>query len=240
MRKFGCVITKEINKFVLSHSPFFVNFNKEDIRNLNNLYFLSKEVLVKSQHKKLSNIISLLYGKSNNRIVEDDTQSSYGVFGKYKEKIVMLSNYLYVEAPKVRISYNDEKIIAKLRNFKYKRKNIYIMVFDEEKTENRLLLLDNILNVENLSQISSKMNFAKPTVFKLKGRIAKGYTSPYEEETITYLDDGSIIVENKYEDKKILRQRLLKYFDMCEIIEPESEREEFKKTIDMYIKKYTS
>ena len=105
---------------------------------------------------------------------------------------------------------------------------------------NKLFLLNDIEAFYDVLQTSVKVNFAKTTIFKLNGRIAKGYTSPYENEIITYLDNGDIIVENKYEDKNILRKRLLKYFDMCEILEPKSEREEFLKELKELVKKYSS
>lgn len=239
LRKFGCIITKENNKFVLKKTPFFIELSKSDVKNLNDICLLSKEVLTKNQNNALTKIVNDICIKSNGYI-ENNLQNSNDIYGKYKSKIEDLSKYMYKEAPKVRILYNDEKITAKLRNFKYKEHTIYIMVFDEEKMENRLLLLDDIHKVENLSQVSSKINFAKTTIFKLKGRVAKGYTSPYKDEIITYLDDGSIIVENKYEDKEALRKRLLKYFDMCEILEPKSEREKFIEMLNDYIKKYSS
>ena len=58
-------------------------------------------------------------------------------------------------------------------------------------------------------------------------------------EEIEYQKDGSAIVTNRFEDKNVLKLRLLKYFDSCEILSPQKEREDFTKMLDNLIKNYS-
>jgi len=241
LREFGCIIKKEKTKFVLKEFPCFIQLNKEDIDTLKLLSSFSKELLSKNQNNKIANIISKIIDKSNNKYISETDKNfiKENIWGKYKEKIEIISDLMQENNIKVEITYKEEKITSKILNFKYRKNKIYLLVFDEKKLINRLLLIDNINNIKALSRSALNVNFAKTTVFKLKGRIAKGYVSPYKDEKITYLENGDIIVENQHTDKNILMKRLIKYFDMCEILSPKNERIEFKNNIDNLIKKYS-
>ena len=87
LRKFGCVIVKENNRFVLKEAPFFIGLTKDDIKNLANLYALSKDILAKGRQEKLFKLIKLLCDKSNNNIPDCDIKTQNGIYGKYKDKI---------------------------------------------------------------------------------------------------------------------------------------------------------
>ena len=244
LREYGFIIEKKNHKFELLSMPFFIDFNDTDLKTLSKFEVFSHDVTSEKQYEKLNlsikKILKIAPREGSQKYKNFLTQlCEKRVFEKYREKIEKIAPFLEETPVKAKLLYKNSSYVIAPLELKFMGDKVYLMAFDEEKLVNKRFLLDDVMEIKNLLQTSNKMGFSQKTVFRLEGRVAKGYKSPYENEVIEYLDDGSIIVENSYEDKKLLLKRLLKYFEFCEIISPKSDRDEFIKMVDSLIESYS-
>ena len=166
-----------------------MHLNKDDINILENLAHFSKEILSKDNHNRINEITKMIIEKTfNTNQSKDNYPYKAGLWGKYGKKIETLSYYF---GEKINLLHNGEKTCVTPIHFRYGRGKIYLFAFDEKDIENKLYSLDDISEISSARGHSFKINFAKSTIFKLTGRVAKGYTSPYEKEIIEYKEDGS-------------------------------------------------
>ncbi len=84
--------------------------------------------------------------------------------------------------------------------------------------------------------MTSSNAFALTTTFKITGRLKYAYDIK-EGETVSSYDD-CLIVTNKNEDKSELFRRLLKYGNLCEILYPKTDRENFKNLVYSLINRF--
>ena len=80
--------------------------------------------------------------------------------------------------------------------------------------------------------------FARNTLFKLKGKLAKRYTLRSEEQIFNIDKNGYVTVSNKSEPKEDLCLRLMRYFQDCEIISSKEDKEFMIKMIEETLKNY--
>ena len=75
-------------------------------------------------------------------------------------------------------------------------------------------------------------------IFEIKGSLAKRY-QPRENEQITHFkNNGSIIITNRYEDKKQLLHRLMRYDSSCKVLKPKAYVAEMQEMIANTLKNY--
>lgn len=116
---------------------------------------------------------------------------------------------------------------------------VYLCGYNPIAGEKKLIRIDYITEIKQLPAKSGTNNILSPVVFVLSGRLAKVYEL-HENEKITEKNDQlETITVTSYADCKImLKQRLLKYGDLCEVIYPKSYREEImsdlRKTLNNY------
>lgn len=113
-------------------------------------------------------------------------------------------------------------------------KKVFLRGFNlSEKTN---VLLDAIF-IKNIVQTPIKNKYKKipqSAVLSFYGKFANTY-SLKENEKIIKKESGSLRVECFYEDKELLFRNIFRYMQNCEIIEPESLRNDFKKYLnDLY------
>lgn len=244
LRSYGFIIEKKRHKFELLNMPFFIDFSDSELKSLAAFEVFSKDVASSKQNEKLHSSVRKILAVSpkENRQKYNQFLSELNekkIFEKYREKIEKITSFFEENPVKIQVIYKKAAHIVTPVELRYKGDKVYLFCFDEAKLTNRQFLLDDIEDVKSMIQKSSKMPFIQKTVFRLNGRVALGYKSPYENEIIEYQDDGSIIVTNSYEDKNLLLKRLLKYFEFCEILSPKADREEFIEMIDNLIESYS-
>ncbi len=243
LREFGCVITKKNCKFELEALPFFIDLQQNDVEILADFQKLANETCQLKQIKSVRNAFNKILKMTSqecknyfNRILNQKTSSHLDL--KCADSIEKLSCFIEEGNQKIKIVYRAASFIVTPLGIRYSGNKAYLMAFNENKMVNEQFLLDDISQIQNHIQISNRQSFISATVFKIKGRLVKNY-HPYEGEEIEYQKDGSAIVINKFEDKNVLKLRLLKYFEACEILSPQKEREEFIKLVDNLIKNYS-
>lgn len=92
------------------------------------------------------------------------------------------------------------------------------------------LLLKNIVEAKQTPQVST-INLSGSVTFKLKDRLAFSYKLK-EGETIIEQGMDYIIVSNNLEDKDLILNRLIRYYNNCEILYPKAMKEKMLNLIE--------
>ncbi len=225
----GIEIPKIQNKYFVTSVPFGLELNVGDITLLENLQNIIKTEMASRYHKLYDSFIEKLNRYSNKKIARVE-KSSYKLSAELFENAIlerrkirlMLKNKTLIDCIPLNVTENKGKIFF---NVYYKNKE---KAFDS----------DRVSGIEVLPQQFIR-NFIDPSVtFILKGDLAKRYELK-ENEQYTETDRvGCVAVTNRGECKEILLARLLRYDDKCEIISPQSYREEMRQILDDTLKNY--
>ena len=115
---------------------------------------------------------------------------------------------------------------------------IYFKVVDSDKNE-KLVSVNRVSAIQTLGKNYNFDNKPNETViYKLKGGLASRYAlREHEEEYSNNLPDD-ITIANHGEERQELLARLLRYGDLCEIIKPQSYREEMKFMLEEMLENY--
>lgn len=243
LREVGCVIEKRGGKFWLKHMPLFVNFTRKELETMAVFQKFTQKLRQKRIDDKIQGAFSKIlrmtdikvheqYHTILNAIKIDDT------YYKNNEKLKLLSNFFDENSRKLKIKYRGVDFKVSPKSFKYGENSVHLFAFNEESKKYENFLLDDIEEIMSLVQSTSAQNFALPTVFKITGRLAAGYY-PHEDETVTVISAHNKNVVNRTQDKTELRSRLLKYGELCTLISPRDEGEEFVRELDEMIENYS-
>lgn len=232
IRHSGCVLRKRQGKFSIESVPFSLDLTSFDCEYLAifinlavGLYADGVQNDLKSAMKK---IFSLANTEAENKylLYLERTKNIAPEPFIFKEKISTLLNYGYNNS-KIRILYNEEKLVISHISFKYMDNSVYVHAFNEMSKSYELFLLGNIKEIYPTPEMSLQSVFAPYTVFELSGRLARTYTL-YEGERVIKAKEDCIVVSNNLEDKQRLFRRLLRYGTLCKIISTQSDIENFK------------
>lgn len=165
-------------------------------------------------------------------------------YKKYEDLIKKIEQFC-IEAQKVQIRYklpyeiNAMQVVLEPLSIKYNANDVWICGYNTIIGEKQLVHLEYIQDIKQLPIKSNGNCVLSPVIFKLKGRLAKGYR-PYEGETITQEDKENDFIKilAYVDDKNQLVQRLLKYGDLCEILYPKSVRDKIMKSIKNTLNNY--
>ncbi|MCK7489143.1 MAG: hypothetical protein MZU79_02030 [Anaerotruncus sp.] len=133
----------------------------------------------------------------------------------------------------------EKQIVLEPKHLKYDANDVFISGYNPITSEKQLLHLRNVVDIKQLP-LKSKFNYVQsPVIYKLKGRLAKGY-SLYENEKIAGSDPEAetITIAAYMDDKDLLIKRLLKYGEYCEIIYPKYAKEKLVNAVNEALKNY--
>jgi|GEM_PF-1299487 len=244
LREVGCVIEKRGGKFWLKHMPLFVNFTQRELETMAIFQKFTQKLQQKRIDDKIQSAFSKIlrmtdmklheqYHKILNAVKFDD------VYIENKEKLELLSNFFDENSSKLKIKYRGEHFKISPKSFKFGENSVQLFAFNEASKKYENFLLSDIEAIMSLIQSTSAQNFASSTVFKITGRLANGYF-PYEGEVVMQTGKDNKNVTSKMQDKAELHARLLKYGELCTLISPRDEVEEFISEIDDMIANYSS
>ena len=109
------------------------------------------------------------------------------------------------------------------------------------KHENEFIdvLPDEVIDIEVIDANAKKAKFeSNEVIYELKGKLAKRYQLRENEQIIQYKSNGTIVISNKYENRKELLHRLMRYDSLCKILKPRDYVKEFKGMIKDALKNY--
>ena len=226
----GVDIQKVNGKYALVNIPFNNKFSDDETK----LLYEIKQVSEGLRTEKISQIISSLFNKLHITYFK----SEYGLKSSINQRIIRTfekalavnseidiiyekGNTLHCKP--IRINTKDKKII-----FKVKHENEFIDV-----------LPDEVIDIEVIDANAKKAKFeSNEVIYELKGKLAKRYQLRENEQIIQYKSNGTIVISNKYENRKELLHRLMRYDSLCKILKPRDYVKEFKGMIKDALKNY--
>lgn len=235
--------------YYVDKQPQLLNMDKNDISSLafteNYINSLYQNKII-NDFAKFMNITSKfltdddlkLLNKERKKLKQTQTKLNNN-YNKYRD-ILPKAEQSCSDGQRVFIKYrlpSDEmtkNITLEPKLLKYDSKNICLIGYNPIAGEKQAFLLDYIEEIRQLPQKSKYDNIMTPVMFKLKGRLAKGYNLYDNEkfvENSEYQDEDSIIVANYEDDKEYLLKRLLRYGEYCEAVYPKSFRNKFIQTV---------
>lgn len=228
-RYVGINIPKINNKYYVASLPFGLDLSDIDFKLLRNFQFIIQKNMASknlSIFNKFSEKISRYSNKEIVRVEKEIFSIPLELFERAvskKRKIKLIfKNRSELECIPVNITQKDNKTFFNVYK-KNKVRNI-----ESSRLCGIRLLEDNFIDPFDGNQI---------TVYILKGDLAKRYEAR-DNETIQQNNDGTITVTNKNENKDLLLSRILRYQDLCEIIQPKAYREELKQIINDTLNNY--
>lgn len=232
IRQSGCILRKRQGRFSIESVPFTLDLSDTDAQYLAVFVNLGIGLYGENVQGDLKSAIKKIFSLTNKNAVEkyilslSKTKNITPLPFIFKDKISKLLKYGY-DNSKIKILYNDEKLVISHISFKYIDNSVYVHAFNEVSKNYELILLDSIKEIIPTPEISPNSVFAPYTVFELRGRLAKTYTL-YEGERVIKVRDDSIVVSNNFEDKNRLFRRLVRYGTLCKIISTKDDILNFK------------
>ncbi len=149
---------------------------------------------------------------------------------EFGDKLRALEKYIIEKNVLKIITKTNQEFYLKPIEFEWEQGTIIVKFMDEDKRTMKNIALEDIVKIipKGVRDYTPR---ATETFFKLKGRLAKSYLLKDDERIIESFDD-EIVIANGNSEKEELFARLLKYGELCEIILPMGEREDFKNIIN--------
>lgn len=227
-RYIGINIPKINNKYYVASMPFGLELSVTDIDLLKIMQSVIKTDMTAKCLSTFNSFIEKLNRYSNKniaRVEKEEFSMSLELFERAvakKRKIKLIfKNRDILECIPINITHNEDKTFFNVYNKRIRN-------IDSSRLSGVVLLKENYIEPFNGNQVA---------VFILKGNLAKRYEA-HENETIQINNDNTITVTNKNENKDLLLSRLMRYQDLCEIIQPKSYREELKQIINDTLNNY--
>lgn len=240
-------------QYSLEKSPVSIKLDKQDIKTLvqlekyiSNLFQLKMKESFSIFMDKLFRYmkdedILLVNRHRTNCNSPDDSRSQRLV--NYSALIRNIEKYCN-DGQRIKIIYrtdygSDINLVFEPDSIRYDSMCAYICGFNIITGESQMLNIENIIEV---SQQPVKIKFNKmisPVKFKLKGRLAKGYTAYEDEKILEKNSNGTEIIVVAYpSDKDMLFRRLLRYGENCEVVSSSFDREKMTDMVEQTLQNY--
>ncbi|MFH0702555.1 MAG: WYL domain-containing protein [bacterium] len=240
--------------YKLTKAPVTIKLSEEELKTFiileNYVSSLYQQKLQKNYNSFIKKFLRFLSDEQISMLnqmrknYKNDPNFNNSKYTKYATLIKTFEQYC-IEDQRVIVKYKlpyddkEKQIILEPKAIKYDSDNVYISGYNPITGEKQSFHMDYIQEIKQLP-VKSKFNYViSPVIFKLKGRLAKGYR-PYEGEKITEADpdDKNLTIAAYVDDKNMLLHRLLKYGNYCEIIYPKYVRDKAIKIIQDTLKNY--
>ncbi len=227
----GVNIHKIHNKYFVAKLPFGLELSSRDFELLNILQNKANQQLSGKSIKLFNNFITRLNQYSNKDIIRVEKKTLKITCEKFDKAIQDNRKVLLMFKAKALLECIPLAIVEKKGNLCFK-----VLIDDKE----RYVSLDRITGLQILGKIfvPSDEELGETVVFKIKGDLVSRYNMREHEQEISRNFQNEIIISNVGEDKKDLLARLLRYDNCCEILRPQSYRDEFKSILNNMLANY--
>ena len=246
LRVFGIKIVKNKNKYHLDSSLYALNYSLEDLKSISILINATENFPDNKAKESLEKLLKDLEIRMNNSTKNtlSNISNNYDFsfyYANLKDKINKCKDLCKTEMS-FDITYlqNGEEIKTKgiAKDLLFDTKNAYLKMFDIKNKMPAEIPLSNILSL-NPDPAKSKTPEAPTTVtFEVSGRLAKTYQLKENETLMEIKPNGNKIITNKDEPLDKLLSRLMRYFDCCQIVSPQSIKDKMKKLINESLSQY--
>lgn len=239
--------------YKLVKAPVRITFTEEELRALVIIDAFISDMHQQNLHDARTKIIQ----KISRYLNDDQIHVLIQLKKNYKKSYILPNNTSKYSSLMVKIEqfcFDDQKIIVKYcypgeklesqitlepKYLDYINGDVYICGYNPIVGERKLIKIDYIKDIKQLPAKSSSNNILSPVIFVLSGRLAKVYEL-HENEKLTDIDDkNETITITSYADcKNMLKQRLLKYGQLCEVTYPKSYRDEIKNDLKQALNNY--
>jgi predicted DNA-binding transcriptional regulator YafY len=240
----GISISKQKNKYFISRVPWQFDLPSKYIDTLFQLGCfvgaLEQKELLKNYNVFLDNLFRYLPPERLHKFqAQNFGERKMDKYSQYSLLIKKLEQARKNNC-RIKISFsNNENYVFDTYYLEYSAQEVFVTGYNVKDHENKTINLGEIKSIKQLPQKSSGVFFPSNVTFKIKGRLAKSYNLRENEKLIDF-DKDMIVVSNKGEDRKNLLRRIMKYKDLCEIVAPDSMKEELKTMLRNTLNNYES
>lgn len=221
-------LSKQKNKYFISKLPWLMDFDTENLHALSKLGEFTASLGQKDLLEKYNSFLLNLF----RYLPEDNLPELWSLENKHLNKYRGFLNLIkkLEQAKKnnckIKITLDKESCILDSFEIEYEEQDVFLSGYDVKAHENKSINIKKIKAIKQLPQKSSGVFFPSNVTFKIKGKLVKSYNLR-ENEKLIFFDKDHLIISNKGEDKEKLLLRLMKYKNLCEIIGPESFKNDF-------------
>ncbi len=227
----GLDIQKINGKYSIVNFPFMDKFSDAEVALLYELKTYSENLKPSQTEEKVSSFLDKLhvtFFKASNGLRSSENYRIIKMFEKARKKKfnikVIFKNGEDFDCTPIEVFLNNENNTLYFRT--------------SNKKGIKEISTKDIVNIRltDKNDVEPKESF--DVVFELIGKLAQRYQLRENEEIIKVKANGNIVVLNKYEDKKTLLRRLMRYDSSCKIKKPEFYVDEMKRMINESLNNY--
>ncbi len=225
----GIEIPKIHNKYFVTSMPFGLELTNTDINLLESMQNLVKNEMTSKYNKLFNSFVEKLNRYSNKKIARVE-KATYQLTSELFENAVtdkrkiqlMLKNRVIMECIPIKITEVKGKT--------------YFNVF--YKNRERMIDSARVSGLEVMKQKFLQNFNDESVIFLIRDDLASRYDLR-EDEQYTKTDRiGWKAISNRGENKEVLLSRLLRYDNKCEIVSPQSYRDEMKQILNDALNNY--
>ena len=226
----GIEILKIQNKYFVAHLPFGLDLTGKDIELLEKLQYIAQKNFTNLTSNKFNTILDKISKYSNKHITRVEKKTAKLTLELF-EKAVQ-------EKRKVILMYKAKTTLECIPVSMEERDGIewFNIIY---KGKNKSIRVERVSGVEILDKTFGTNEFwGQKVLYKLTGDLAKRYIIREDEEIVMQKLPEYVTVANTTESKEELFTRFLRYDSSCEIISPQSYRDEMKALLNNMLRNY--
>ena len=224
----GIDISKINNRYYISSMPFGLHLSQRDVELLAEMQNIARKIFSTKFNKNFDKFLLKIDKYSNKQLAKVEKRTIDIVYERFYKAISQKRRILLI----FKIKTVLEVIPVDIIDIKGRK---MFKVIDDNNNE-QLISVEKISGLEILDK---KFKEEEQTVtFKLYEGLASRYTLREYEEILTNNLPEYIVVKNIGEEKDKLISRLLRYDSKCEIISPQSYRDEIKAMLNKMLENY--
>lgn len=224
----GIDIPKINNRYYITSMPFGLHLSQRDVELLAELQNIARKIFSTKFNKNFDKFLLKIDKYSNKQLAKVEKRTIDIVYERFYKAISQKRRILLIFKVKTVLEVIPVDIID------IKGRKMFKVIDDNNNEQ-----LISVEKISGLEILDKKFEEEEQTVtFKLYEGLASRYTLREHEEIQTNNLPEYIVVKNVGEEKDKLISRLLRYDSKCEIISPQSYRDEIKVMLNKMLENY--
>lgn len=229
-RYLGIDIPKIHNKYFVAKLPFGLDLTGRELELLEMLQKTSAQKLTNKPNKLFDKFLDRLNKYSNKDIVRVERKTAELTYELFDKAVQQKRRIVLMFRAKALLECIPVAIVD------YKGKPCFQVI---HKNKKRHISIERISGIELLGRkFNAEEHSEQEVVFRLTGDLTQRYTLREHEQLLMHKPSEYKEIANIGEDKNELLLRLLRYDKNCEIIKPQSYRDEMKAILNDILANY--